>query len=52
MVVPDVTTVDDVFGVPGVLESSIGDPGDARGSAKSSNPFGIGSLLSSSLSNL
>lgn len=52
-VVADAAIVDGVFGVvPGVPESSIGEPGDARGSAKSSNPFGVGSLFSSSLNNL
>ena len=41
-----------VFGVPGVLESSIGEPGDASGSTKSSRPSGVGNLLSSSLNKL
>lgn len=53
-VVADAATVDGVLGVviPGVPESSMGEPGDARGSAKSSNPLGVGSLFNSSLNNL
>lgn len=51
--VADAVTVDGVFGVvPGVPDNSIGEPGDASGSAKSSNPVGVGSLFSSSLSSL
>jgi hypothetical protein len=45
--------VDGVFGdVPGLAASSIGDPGEARGSTKSSNPLGVGNLFNSSLSSL
>lgn len=51
--VADAVTVDGVFGVvPGVPDSSMGEPGDASGSAKSSKPLGVGSLFSSSLNNL
>lgn len=53
MAVADAVTVDGVFGVvPGVPDSSIGEPGDASGSTKSSNPLGVGSLFSSSLNSL
>lgn len=53
VVVADAVTVNGVFGVvPGVPESSIGEPGDGRGSARSSNPSGVGNLFSSSLSSL
>jgi len=48
--VADAVTVDGV--VPGVPDSSIGEPGDASGSAKSSNPLGVGSLFSSSLNSV
>lgn len=51
--VADAVTVDGVFGVvPGVPDSSMGEPGDASGSAKSSNPLGVGSLFNSSLNSL
>lgn len=51
--VADAAIVDGVLGVVlGVPESSIGEPGDARGSAKSSNPLGVGSLFNSSLNSL
>jgi len=53
IVVIDVAIVDGVFGdVLGVAVSSIGDPGEARGSTKSSNPLGVGNLFNSSLSSL
>lgn len=53
VLVIDAATVDGVFGdVSGVVVSSIGDPGEARGSTKSSNPLGVGSLFNSSLSSL
>jgi len=51
--VADAAIVDGVLGVVlGVPESSMGEPGDARGSARSSNPLGVGSLFNSSLNSL
>lgn len=41
-----------VFGVLGVPDNSMGEPGDASGSTKSSKPSGVGSLFNSSLNNL
>lgn len=53
-IVPVGGTVDagGVFGVPGVPDNSIGEPGDASGSTKSSKPSGVGNLLNSSLNKL
>lgn len=53
MAVVEVTTDDGgELGVPGVPESSIGEPGDGNGSTRSSSPSGVGSLLSSSRNSL
>lgn len=41
-----------VLGVPGVTESSRGELGERRGSARSSRPSGVGNLFSSSRSSL
>lgn len=49
MAVAEVTTdVGGELGVPGVPESSRGEPGEGRGSTRSSSPSGVGSLFSSS----